>query len=80
MKIINSSASKIAWISAWLGKNYGFFIIECKNFALHLVANDEANEVSGGISSFDYQFHINRLKNRISKLNKLEENTGAEKK
>ena len=41
------------------------------------IANDEA---TGGISAFNYQGHIDRLKNRLSKLNKLEENTEAEKK
>ena len=33
-----------------------------------------------GISSFNYEAHIIRLKNRISKLKKLEEKTEAEKK
>ena len=42
--------------------------------------SEKIDEATGGISAFNYQGHIDRLKNRLSKLNKLEENTEAEKK
>ena len=57
------------------------FSIETQEDSENIANNDTVEPTAAaGISAFNYQFHIDRLKNRISKLNKLDENTEAEKK